>query len=511
MSSNYLQTQGAVSYERHSKVSKHNARIKTIEIIQDILNGFEIIHARNRWRGIHSQMSEDEWNFLFVSFNYLEKVINELKTLAPLMKDFNTDDEKKIKILKESLAVNDWNHLFFEIYETLETKGDFFAYWSTGESSKQNGIPVLRVLESENMYDIQLDPMTNEPIAYIYKEDVYEEELDETTGEVYEINSREVTWIFKKGYIRINDPVKYKENGYKIFYNKPEYSDMIRILHIPSFKKQKEKFSTIPASQYIDPSLLLAELDTLRHKINESLCWPVPWITGGYIDEENSALIAGGSISIKMDDWLYDLNKETNSVVLPKIQFSEIGNDLKPITDEKYDAVSDLYKKACLMREGLEEIVSKSDSSRNFGQLRIGIEQKNKKYYTNIAIGTEPYFKVCLNENGQYSKTDKKQNKKYTLELPDVLVNNSIFDDFLITVQKRALGLSTLVEELRKEGKTEKEIKERLRLVNEELYTKGEDMSFDKKNKIPNEVIDRVANGSNIKTDQVNNLDNNFK
>ena len=38
----------------------------------------------------------------------------------------------------------------------------------------------------------------------------------------------------------------------------------------------------------------------------------------------------------------------------------EINNDLKSIVDEKLDAVSDLYKKACLIREALEEKLSSS-------------------------------------------------------------------------------------------------------------------------------------------------------
>ena len=69
-----------------------------------------------------------------------------------------------------------WNQLLYEIYETLETKGDFFAYWNEGDDNKVNGIPNLVVLDSENMEDIELDPYTKQPIKYIYKDWVEEKE-----------------------------------------------------------------------------------------------------------------------------------------------------------------------------------------------------------------------------------------------------------------------------------------------------------------------------------------------
>lgn len=499
--SEYLRQQGALIDDKKWKPNNtYDARRRQIAIIQDFLNGYEAIHAKNRWKTSSSQLADDDWYKMYVSFGYLKKIINELKILAPMMNEFDTDDEKKIKILKKSLSREhlNWNQLLYEIYETLETKGDFFAYWSTNESSKKDGIPTLRVLETENMEDILINPLTNEPEAYVYKEYIIDKVLNEENGEIEKVDGREVTWIFKRGYVRVDDPIKYKDTGYRIFRNKPEYSDIIRIVHIPSFKKQSESFSRIPAADYIDPALLLAKTDTNRDVINDHLGFPFPFIIGGRINENDSLLIPGGAGYIDPEDWVKNAGK------MPEVIKMEINNELQSIIDEKADAVADLYKKACLMREGLEEKVSSSDSSRNISQLRLGIEQKNKHYYNSIAQGFAPYFFTILNENKKISKKEYKDKDVFTFKVPDVLINNSLFDDLLITSQKRALGLSTLEEELLAEGKTKEQIKKRKELVNEELYGKNNDMSYVESN----QMKDVVANGANS---NVKNLDNNFK
>jgi hypothetical protein len=159
-----------------------------------------------------------------------------------------------------------------------------------------------------------------------------------------------------------------------------------------------------------------------------------------------------------------------------------------------------------LIREALEEKLSSSDSSRNISQMRLGIEQKNKKYYTNIAEsqGMRDYIKVVLMENGVWNKTDE---DNITFEVPTILINNSVFDELLMKAQLRALGESTLEDELIAKGKNESEIKAHKDKVNEELYGKNNDMSFQKSNNVvANEITDRVSNGSNVQ-----GLDNNFK
>ena len=71
----------------------------------------------------------------------------------------------------------------------------------------------------------------------------------------------------------------------------------------------------------------------------------------------------------------------------------------------------------------------------------------------------------------------------------------------------RALGDSTLEDELIAQGKTEQEVKEQKAKVTEELYGKNNDMSFEKGTQpVSNEITDRAMNGSNVQ-----NLDNNFK
>ena len=476
---------------------KMDYRRKQMSVISDMMSGYEAVHAKNRWKSTSSGLTDDAWYRMYVSFNYFSKVINELKMLAPYMDKFNTEDEKKTKILKRTLDKKhlNWRQLLYEIYVTLETKGDFYAYYSTSEENKVDGIPVLKVLKPECMEDIILDT-NNQPIKYIYKERVWREDLDESTGTVNIFDERDVTTIYAKGYIRVNDPIKYaKTQGYKIFYNSIGYENEIRLIHIPSFKKQGDKFSIIPSAEYVDPSLLLAKIDTNRDIINDHLGFPFPFIIGGRINTSDSQLIAGGAGYIDPESWVIDSGQ------MPQLIKMEINGELESIEKEKADAVADLYKKVSLIRESLEETLSGSDSSRNISQLRLGIEQKNRKYYENIADGLKPYFKSVLRESGLLTKKDI--DKDFTFQIPDVLVNNSIFDDLLVLKMKRELGESTLTKEMKEDGYTEKDITERKKQITEEING-GADMSF-----MPNQANDVVKNSSGVAGGS--GLDNNFK
>lgn len=513
--------------ESYKTNTKNDARRKQMAIIQDFLNGYQIIHSMARWKTKDSQLSQEEWEKMYVSYNYMKKIINELKTLAPYIDTFTTEDEDIVKFMKKTLEKDylNWTQLEYEVYETLETKGDFYMTFFSDEDSKLDGISIPKILLSANMDDVLVNPITKKVEAYIYKERVWEESLNESLGTLEDVNMRDVVWIFQKGKVRINDPIKYSnpkcsdcgmeydspisacscgstdfEIGYRIYYDKPEYQDIIRVVHVPSYKKQSDKFSEIPASQYIDPCLLADKLDMERDIIISHLAFPIPIIIEGYIDGDNSCLIAGGGIVIKANDGLLDLGK------FPEVKIMEINNELKSLVDAKDDCITDLYKKACLMREGLEEKMAGSDSSRNSSQLRLGIEMKNKKYFTNIAEAFNLYFKVNLYENGLITQEDFESNSKYTFKLPDVFINNSMFEELLLTQQKRAMGKSTLSSEMREEGHSDKEIEERKEEVVEELYGKNNDMSYNSK-----EVTDIVSNSENTNDIAVKGMDNNFK
>ena len=183
---------------------------------------------------------------------------------------------------------------------------------------------------------------------------------------------------------------------------------------------------------------------------------------------------------------------------MPEIVKMEINNDLNSLFKQKADVVSDLYKKVCLIREALEEKLSSSDSSRNISQMRLGIEQKNRKYYTNIAEGLKPYIQVVLQENKVWNISDE---DNITFEVPTVLINNSIFDEMLMKAQQRALGETTLEEELIKKGKDEKEIQEHKDRVTEEIYGGQQDLKFAK----------NEAKNASMSSNNVAGLDNNFK
>lgn len=508
-----------------------DARRTQLSVIEDMMGDYESSHSILRWRTKYSQIKEDEWLKMYVSFNHMSKVINELVTLAPVLDKFNTEQRSKIKLLKKTLSKEhlDWYQMSPNFIKRLENKDGIFLTFSTDKDTMVDGIPPLKILENENMEDILINPITKETEAYIYKETLSRETLDENTGKLITVDSREVTWIYAKGYTRVNDPLLYSYTsktkqcsdclriipneqelcncsskefnyGFRIFKNKPDYADMINVIYIPSYIDKGDKFCKIPAIEYVDDCLLLSNLYTLRHNIIQKMSFPIVNAMGCRLDDIGSSLIAGGIVYWDADkEWL--MNGK-----MPMLKTFEISNELTPLTENITDVITDLYKKVCLIREGMEQTLAGSDSSRNSNQLRLGIEMKVKHYFKNIIEGMATYFRVVLRENGLLSDKEFKEKKQYTFEIPDILINNSMFEQFLLLQQKRALGKSTLVKEMRQEGFEDAEIEKRKEEITEELYGKNNDMEYSGSK----EVNDIVSNSNNA-SDDIKGLDNNFK
>ena len=84
--SEYLRQRGALTKNQKwiASYSKEvNARQMQIDIISDFMNGYEGVHSKNRWKTSSSRMSDEEWYSTFITFNYMKKIIGELKILAP--------------------------------------------------------------------------------------------------------------------------------------------------------------------------------------------------------------------------------------------------------------------------------------------------------------------------------------------------------------------------------------------------------------------------------------------
>lgn len=460
----------------------------------------------------NSSFTESEIEKLHNPYGWMSKVVNELSLLAPVIgKDgFTTTNNKKIKPLYKSLDQMDWNNLNEEIDETCEIAGDFFAYWYYQQSNTfvegwteiitsdgvvwENPIPRVKVLESENMKYITYDSNYN-ITGYVYEQTQVKQEINESTGEV-SLKTYDVQYIFKEGYIRVNDPYSYGKDGYKVFLNKPFESDIIRVIHVPSYKKQRDMFSKIPAIEYLDPIVLLDDKTTNLAMINKYHGFPVTWTTDLDIDWNNSSVMPGGVVRTYTN---YS-NKNDNNMELKhkgEVKNLEITNKLETLIYEINEAKKSLYKTAGLIREEMEEQLSKSDSSRIITQLRIQLENKFEKRSLKKAEAFKPYFKSVLISTGNYNDKDKKNNLEVTFKMPDVFLNTSVFDDLVLKKSKMLLGLTSIEEEMDKERMTEEDKKKRRENIKNEIVGGKEDVTITKQEK------DAVQNGqaSEVKVD----------
>ncbi|RLD60054.1 MAG: hypothetical protein DRJ01_10320 [Bacteroidetes bacterium] len=414
---------------------------------------------------------------IYVTYSMIPKAINEMMLLAPTFDNFTTSDKSKINLLKTLLKKIKWKSLYTEIIRTLELKGDFFAYWYYLEN---DSIPRLKVLESENLIKIVRDS-NYEPTAYIYEETRVAEDVNEVTGKVQMIPYT-VQTIFKKGYIRVNSSHLYPDKGYKITLNKPFEEDIIRIIHIPSFKNQKDEFSQIPAIHYIDPALIMDNITSDTRYANRMSAFPSVWAIDLNVDILNSSFMPGNLITAKTDTSMVNGHQG-------KMQQLEITNELKTLQFERDIVNKDFSKKTAIMREELDEEMSKSDSSRVAVQLRLVLSNKYEKYFENIQEGFMSFFKSALISNELY---DENTDENLSFLPPDIFINTSIFDNLSIINTKMAMGMTSMEEEWDKKGMSEKDKQRRIENINKEKMMGNDDIS------ISDEVTDIVANGQGL-------------
>lgn len=439
-------------------------RAKIIKIVQDFIEGDDFEYYYDKWYCEDgSDLKKEQIKKIYTPLGYMKKIVQEMVLLSPILENFTTVKEKKIRLCKDFLIENQWESLLSEIFLTLETCGDFFAYWYYPEDSK---IPKIKVLESENVHDIILDSEGNMK-ALIYKETVIDEKFDAKTALITDKYSYEISMVFEKGKITVNDPVKYK-SGSKVFPNEPHEKDLIRLIHIPSFKKQKDKFSQIPATDYIDLILHLNAISTDIRFGNRLLTFPIAWLRDGEIDWDNSSMMPGGKVE-------YTSKRGISETIVGDVKFQEINNRLDPIKEERLTTESSLYKMSGLIRERLEEILGRSDSSKVIAQLRLTLENKFQKYCKNIANGFKPIFTSLLKVSNLYNKSDK-----ITFAMPDQFISTSVLEQLEILNAKIAVGKTTMQEEWDKEGLSDVDKKQRVTNINEEIIMGKDDISINK-------------------------------
>ena len=485
-------------------------RIKALQVIEDMRKGKGFEHYEQRYKEPEKIkfLTKEERRKLYESNNYIDRIISEIVNLSPKLKNlkYSVKSENKINLIKKSLEAISWCDLDIDITDSQIFKADVFLeiYFVKGDS-----IPRLRKLDSKKMTDIARDEY-GRVIAYIYKDRIVNEEVDYigNSAVVDRESEREVTWVFERGKTTIIDPYNLlkDENGevvldslgkpqlvvdedgntipeITIVPNKEIFHDEFYLLHIPSIKQTDNAFSDIIASKYIDPALKLDAIVSDIRYANRMISFGLNIVVDGKIST-GSSLTPGSFIFIKSID-------DTHTA---HFQREEIKNSLITLEQEKLDTEIDLHRKSFIMRPDMEKAMASSDSSRNTQQLRLPLEKFLHTLVLHKNNAMKKYFELVQLSAG-YKKLDS-----FEFEIPNPIIENSVFDQLLQDMQELEIGRKTMRDLWVREGLTEKEMQERENQLNKENINGKNDIKIDKE-------IKNVSNSAN----NVAGLDNNFK
>lgn len=494
----------------NSKYETESDRICAIKTISDLRNGNSFEHYKNKWYMSDADLTitDEQMKKLYVTFNFMDKCIKKFVSYCPNLdlkeiEGSKSKQDKKRQLLKKLMTNIGWETLNDQIYDILESKGDCFFY--KYYESKESTIPNLKLLNSENITKILLDEF-DKPQAYIYKEWKTKEILNYQTGDIFNTKQYEKIWIFEKGKITIIEPLFDTTTGEIIVddkgntklekstvMNSIEDTQDFAIIHIPSFKKNGEKFSIIPADDYIDKCLHLDQITSDLRATNRQLGFPKWVIIDGKFTKGGNGTI--GSI-------LYAETKpaEDNSSYSDrqaKILDFQINNNLKSIFDEFQTVRDDLYDTVGITSPSLLKTVGSSDSSKVFQQLNSRMEQKIEMYINNIVEAFKPFFKNVLKRNGLY---EEKYDVGYSFKKPVHIIKVSPYDKALYEQLIISNGTATIQSLLRERGYSEEQIDRYIKETQEELLSKNKEFSINKDKNVNNteEEIDKVEKGGKV-------------
>jgi len=440
-------------------------------------------------------ITDEELKKLYISYNFMNSVIKKIVSYCPNLNVVKTRDDFKRRLIKEALNEIDWKGIENENYDTLESKGDsFFEIYFNDQEDKT---PRLRVLDSKNMIRAVMDSM-NRYKQYVYKEWVEDSNADYATGNVT-TTRRERIIIYERGRKIIFDPMlddngiqkldkdNKKEYNVEIIQNRDSYINDFPLIHIKGYKKQREEFSEVPASEYIDPSLTLDSITSDVRQINRMLGYPLIIIVDG-VPVAGAERTPGGLLGVTSTD-----NAGDKQAIVKDIQ---ISNRLDSVFKEFNLARDDLYDKAGLMTPTLREKLN-IDSSRVIQQLNLPSENKIELYVDNTIKETQLWFKILLKENDMYSE---ETDKNIGFMKPKFIIKSSAFDELLYEQSEIKSNKKSKQEIYIESDESDKDIELRKKEINEELGDDNKDKSF-----ASNELVDKVANGQNVDKNMISN------
>lgn len=475
-------------YNRRYK--DHKQRKEVIEKVNAVLNQDAYPYYKEKfYNPSNSNADEDTMKRLFTDYKLLSQVLENFKSFCPTLQPQSISESNKVKMRDKKKRLVDlalktisWNKLNSEIYDILETNGDafFYIYFDEEEiKSKKDKfkIPKVSLLKSKNMVDILKDD-SNETLAYIYEEDIKEDEIDYDSGNITSKDLGKARYIFKKGEVFRYLQGK-KESGnlsvdsegilkIKKIENTESYKDIIPIIHIASNKRQDEKFSSIPAQDYVELCLQLMQIQSDIRATNRQLGFPrITLLDCKYV--EGDGRIGGVKRAVSVAEENEFLDKQGQVIQHASATNESFFQEEDRVTDYLYNLVG-------VTNPTLMKRVGSSDSSKVMQQVNARMEKKIERYIDNIIDAFMVYFKILFLENGVYNEYDE----NFSFEKPRSIIKNSAYDDLLLDQVGLNIGKYTLKDLLKKLGKTDEEIEEHFKQLNKEVINGKNDITVNK-------------------------------
>ena len=435
-----------------------------MEIIEDLMNGNGFKHYKNRFlQASEFSMNEEDLMKIYHSRNEIKTIVKKFSAYCPTLTTFvpaeplneSLADINKAqkKVVDRFLKDINWKIKNTLVYEDLETKGDVFYYYYF-ENPKSKMLK-FKALNSKQMVDIVLDS-NGKPSAYKYIEHFVETTITET-GDILELYKGEVIWIYQKGKTDVYKQAFIQDNSgkyiakmennkktydKKTYFNRASYLDEIPIVRISSYLRDGEKFSEIPASDYIEHQLMMDDLNSHLRYINMRLGYPSIFVINGRVIKGEWK--PGGFIYI---DNINESDENGSFSTLlkseAKVQDLQISNDLKSIFTYHTDEDDSFRESAGLISKTLQMKLGSSDSSRVIQQLIAPMVNKIELYEDNIITAFEVPIKILLKENDLW---DEDRDFGLSLFKPPFPTSVSPFDEQIFEQNSINMGAKNNLE-----------------------------------------------------------------
>ena len=327
--------------------------------------------------------------------------------------------------------------------------GDVYIYWYFEEGDEEN-IPRLKVLDSKKI--THYVGQDNKVFAYVYRDEItFSKESDLSTvisnpNGTMPTETKTATTLFTKGSVS-----KYFDNDLiETIPNRKEYADTMQLIHIQYEKEDSGTYSIVPASDLIDPCLLIDKIDTNIDHINTMAGSPQIVAVNADFDSNSSYIGPAGIMYFDSSS----IGASTVETVKTEVKTLDISGDLKSQYQQKAEALDIAYEKGKLIPPSVLANVVKSDSAKVITSIKQSLENDIVDFYSEVIVKMSFLIDIMF---GTYP------NGGTEFMMPDTNVIETKMDQYILKSYKLQNGELTLSENLANMGYTGPEITKRLK------------------------------------------------